>query len=276
MSDLEIQDVSKTYVRKKSADPLHALASTNATVASGEFVTVVGPSGCGKTTLLKIVQGLVAPSSGTVHIGDLKVTGPSTKVATVFQAAALFPWFSVLRNVAFGLECQGVKRKEATARAREQLERVGLSGFEKQYPNELSGGMQQRANLARAMAVSPEILLMDEPYAALDPQTRDEMQAELLAIWDQTRRTVLMITHQIDEAVFLSDRVLVMSPRPGRILADISVDLPRPRDLELKHSPEFQVYVDRIWHLLREAERPHVVRDDEGPQRGRSQDGLTA
>jgi NitT/TauT family transport system ATP-binding protein len=168
----------------------------------------------------------------------------------VFQDSSLFPWYSVIGNVAYGLVCQGVSKKEAHSRAMPLIKLVGLEGFETKYPYQLSGGMQQRANLARALTVDPELLLMDEPFAALDAQTRELMQVELTRIWSQARKTVVFITHQIDEAIFLSDRVLVMSARPGTILADIAIDLPRPRDLEIKRTPEFVSYEDQIWRLI--------------------------
>lgn len=253
MTYLQIDQVTKTYNRA-GAGPLLALTETTIGVEKGQFVTIVGPSGCGKTTLLKIVQGLTNPTAGSVRLEGSAVAPRSGKVATVFQSAALFPWFTVLRNVSFGLECSGMPRREARSRAQQELDRVGLRGFENNYPHELSGGMQQRANLARAMAVNPDVLLLDEPYAALDPQTRDDMQAQLLDIWGETRKTVLMITHQIDEAVFLSDRAIVMGPRPGRLVADEHIALPRPRALEIKHTPQFQNYVNQIWHVLRAAE----------------------
>ena len=179
----------------------------------------------------------------------------------VFQDAALFPWYSVLDNVSYGLVCAGVKQEEARKRATPLIELVGLAGFEHKYPYQLSGGMQQRANLARALAVDAPILLMDEPFASLDAQTRELMQAELLRIWNASQKTVVFVTHQIDEAVFLSDRVVVMSARPGRILADIKIDLPRPRALDMKRTPAFVAYEDQIWKLLaaqREAAKAQV------------------
>jgi len=168
----------------------------------------------------------------------------------VFQDASLFPWYSVIRNLTYGMECRGVSAKKARSAVLPLLDKVGLTGFEKHYPYELSGGMQQRVNLARALAVDPEILLMDEPFAALDAQTREIMQAELLRIWAETRKTVLFVTHQIDEAIFLSDRVIVMSARPGRIILDSRIDLPRPRSLEIKETPEFLGLQKKIWSLL--------------------------
>jgi len=216
-------------------------------VADGEFVSLLGPSGCGKSTFLKIVNGLLRATAGEIR---LRGTGKGREDAMVFQDAALFPWYSVLDNVAYGLVCAGVKRSEARRRAQPLIDLVGLAGFADKYPYQLSGGMQQRANLARALAVDSQILLMDEPFASLDAQTRELMQAELLRIWNTAKKTVVFVTHQIDEAVYLSDRVIVMSGRPGRILADIRVDLPRPRALDVKRSPEFAAYEAQIWKLL--------------------------
>ncbi len=184
----------------------------------------------------------------------------------VFQDSSLFPWYTIIDNVAYGLVCQGVPKKEAQARAQPLIDLVSLSGFEQKFPYQLSGGMQQRANLARALTVDPEILLMDEPFAALDAQTRELMQAELLRIWSDAHKTVLFITHQIDEAIYLSDRVLVMSARPGRILADITIDLPRPRRLEIKRTPEFITYADQIWGLISTQLKPHIHAKDSVPE----------
>ncbi len=248
---LEIDHISKNYQRKGERQPFQALAPCTATIGDGEFVSIVGPSGCGKTTILKIIQGLIKPSTGTVSLGGKTVTGPGKGRAMVFQAATLLPWFSVLKNVMFGLESYGYPKAEARELALQQLAMVGLADFAEQHPHELSGGMQQRVNLARAMAVKPDVLLMDEPYAALDPQTRDEMQEQLLEIWGQTSMTVVLITHQIDEAVYLADRVLVMSQRPGSIMRDIEVPFERPRGIELKYSAGFQEVVSDIWRSMR-------------------------
>ena len=244
---LQATGVHMEYRDPTSGDRLTAIERMDVSVHRGEFVSIVGPSGCGKSTFLKIVNGLLPATDGDIEIHG---TGQGPDHAMVFQDSSLFPWYSVVRNVAYGLVCQGVKPKEANARALPFIKLVGLEGFETKYPYQLSGGMQQRANLARALTVDPELLLMDEPFAALDAQTRELMQVELIRIWSQARKTVVFITHQIDEAIFLSDRVLVMSARPGRILADITIDLPRPRDLDIKRTQEFVAYEDQIWRLI--------------------------
>jgi NitT/TauT family transport system ATP-binding protein len=244
---LQARGVRMSYVDPTSGDKLLAIERLDLDIAEGEFVSIVGPSGCGKSTFLKIVNGLLPTSEGEITIAQ---PDHGRDHAMVFQDSALFPWYTVLNNVAYGLVCQGVKRKDAQAAAMPFIEMVGLKGFESKYPYQLSGGMQQRANLARALTVDPEILLMDEPFAALDAQTRELMQAELLRIWNQANKTVLFITHQIDEAIFLSDRVIVMSARPGRILADIKIDIPRPRTLEIKRTPHFVELADEIWRLV--------------------------
>ncbi len=251
MSDPNVA-LRATGIRMEYRDPttrerLTAIERMDVEIPEGQFVAIVGPSGCGKSTFLKIVNGLLPATEGDIEIHG---SGKGKEHATVFQDSSLFPWYSVIGNVAYGLICQGVPKKEAHARAMPLIRLVGLEGFESKYPYQLSGGMQQRANLARALTVDPEILLMDEPFAALDAQTRELMQVELTRIWSQARKTVVFITHQIDEAIFLSDRVLVMSARPGTILADITIDLPRPRDLEIKRTPEFVAYEDQIWRLI--------------------------
>jgi NitT/TauT family transport system ATP-binding protein len=235
------------YRDPATRERLTAIERMDLDINRGEFVSIVGPSGCGKSTFLKIVNGLLPATEGEIEI---RSTSKGQDHAMVFQDSSLFPWYTVIGNVAYGLVCQGVKRKEAYERALPLIRLVGLEGFENKYPYQLSGGMQQRANLARALTVDPEILLMDEPFAALDAQTRELMQVELIRIWSQARKTVVFITHQIDEAIFLSDRVLVMSARPGKILADITIDLPRPRDLEIKRTPAFVAYEDQIWRLI--------------------------
>jgi NitT/TauT family transport system ATP-binding protein len=250
MAKLQAIDVRMEYYQPRTNSRLLAIDSFSISIEEGEFVSIVGPSGCGKSTFLKIVDGLVEPTGGTLLVDGHTISKPGQDRAMVFQDASLFPWYTVLDNVAYGLECQGVRRKEARARAEPFIELVGLAGFGHHYPYELSGGMQQRVNLARALAVDPELLLMDEPFAALDAQTREVMQSELLSIWQRAHRTVLFITHQIDEAIYLSDRVLVMSARPGRLLADVPVDIPRPRELQVKRSARFLDYVDRIWNLI--------------------------
>ncbi|HET7030033.1 MAG TPA: ABC transporter ATP-binding protein [Candidatus Limnocylindrales bacterium] len=250
-----------TGIRMEYRDPatrerLTAIERMDLDVHEGEFVSIVGPSGCGKSTFLKIVNGLLPATDGEIEI---RRTGKGNDHAMVFQDSSLFPWYSVIRNVAYGLACRGVPRKEAFDRAMPMIRLVGLEGFEQKYPYQLSGGMQQRANLARALTVDPELLLMDEPFAALDAQTRELMQVELIRIWSQARKTVVFITHQIDEAIFLSDRVVVMSARPGRILADIPIQLPRPRDLDLKRTPEFVAYEDQIWRLIAKQLTPETA-----------------
>lgn len=247
---LSAVDVSVTYVRKRTGEQVTAVQGLDLRVEPREFVSIVGPSGCGKSTFLKVVAGLAEPTSGTVLLNGQPISDASDRRAMVFQDASLFPWYSVIRNLTYGMECRGVSAKKARSAVLPLLDKVGLTGFEKHYPYELSGGMQQRVNLARALAVDPEILLMDEPFAALDAQTREIMQAELLRIWAETRKTVLFVTHQIDEAIFLSDRVIVMSARPGRIILDTRIDLPRPRSLEIKETPEFLGLQKKIWSLL--------------------------
>ena len=244
---LSARGVRMEYRDRTSDTTLVAIETMDLDVADGEFVSLLGPSGCGKSTFLKIVNGLLKATAGEIR---LRRNAKGREDAMVFQDAALFPWYSVLDNVAYGLVCAGVSNAEARKRAAPLIGLVGLEGFEGKYPYQLSGGMQQRANLARALAVDAPILLMDEPFASLDAQTREAMQAELLRIWSAAKKTVIFVTHQIEEAVYLSDRVVVMSARPGRILADIRIDLSRPRALELKRSVEFTTYADQIWKLL--------------------------
>ena len=221
-------------------------------IAAGEFFVIVGPSGCGKTTLLRILQGLQRPTGGRAAIGGRTITGPGTDRGFVFQQDALYPWRTVMRNVVFGLELQGVAKREAAERAHAMINLVGLRGFETYYPHELSGGMRQRVNLARALAIEPAILLMDEPFAALDALTRESMQRQLLRIASVAGTTIVFITHQIDEAILLGDRVAVFSARPGRMREIITIDLKRPRDPDVKQSPAFQSYVGQIAKLIGE------------------------
>jgi NitT/TauT family transport system ATP-binding protein len=252
---LQARDVRMEYVDQATGDRLLAIDHVDIDIAEGEFVSIVGPSGCGKSTFLKIVNGLFPATEGTIEI---RQSPRGVAHAMVFQDSSLFPWYTIIDNVAYGLVCQGVSKKEAQKRAQPLIDLVSLTGFEAKFPYQLSGGMQQRANLARALTVDPEILLMDEPFAALDAQTRELMQAELLRIWNEASKTVLFITHQIDEAIYLSDRVLVMSARPGKILANITIDLPRPRQLEIKRTPEFITYADQIWGLIAKQLKPHL------------------
>ena len=255
---LSARGIRMEYHDRTSKEGFVAIESLDLDIVRGEFVTIVGPSGCGKSTFLKIANGLLPATRGEILI---RTVSKGRQDAMVFQDAALFPWYRIVDNVAYGLVCAGIPRKEAKVRAIQFINLVGLAGFENKYPYQLSGGMQQRANLARALAVGPALLLMDEPFASLDAQTREVMQSELLRIWSESKKpaqkTVLFITHQIDEAVYLSDRVIVMSARPGRILADIRIDLPRPRDLHVKRTPEFVKYEEQIWELI--AQQLHVI-----------------
>ena len=236
-------------LHKQFAD-LVALNDVSLDVTDGEFVCMVGPSGCGKTTLLRIVAGLVAADLGDIAIDGKTVTRPGADRGFVFQSDCLLPWRTVMSNAMIGLEVNGRRDTADRANTRALLKLVGLAGFEKYYPWQLSGGMRQRVNLARALAINPEVLLMDEPFSALDAQTREIMQTELLRIWDSGKKTVLFITHQIDEAVFLADRVVVLGRRPGRIKEIVPIDLPRPRQLAIKRTAAFIAYVDRIWQMI--------------------------
>jgi len=247
---IEIQAVSKTFETKRDRRHL-AIADISLAVAAGEFVSILGPSGCGKSTLLYIVGGFVTPSTGSVVVNGRPVTGPGPDRGPVFQEFALFPWKTVLGNVMYGLERNGVAKVEAQKRARELLALVHLSGYERFYPKELSGGMKQRVALARTLAYRPSILLMDEPFGALDAQTRTRLQNDLLGIWERDRKTVLFVTHSVEEAVYLSDRVAVMTRSPGRIKEIIPIALPRPRDrATLLLDRRYQDYVVRIERLM--------------------------
>jgi NitT/TauT family transport system ATP-binding protein len=234
----------------KSFGDLEVLRSISVGVDRGEFISLVGPSGCGKTTFLRIVAGLEQASSGDVQLDGRAVRGPGDDRGFVFQSDSLLPWRSVFANAMIGPEVAGNAGPAERKRTMELLKLVGLEGFENYYPRQLSGGMRQRVNLARALAIDPEVLLMDEPFSALDAQTREIMQTELLRIWEKGRKTVLFVTHQIDESVFLSDRVLVFARRPGRLQDDIKIELPRPRNLAIKRTSEFVALVDRIWRLI--------------------------
>ncbi len=240
---------------RKGAATVEALRSVSIDVRDGEFISVVGASGCGKTTFLRLIDGLITPTSGTVTIDGKPLKKPGEKLAFVFQQDGLLPWRTVLDNTVFGPEIQRKNKAESLELARDLLKLVGLSGFDVHYPHELSGGMRQRVNLARALAVGADVLLMDEPFAALDAQTRTIMQGELMRICRETRKTVLLVTHQIDEAVYLSDRVLVFTTRPGRLKEEVSINLPRPRELSVKFSAEFGRLCDHIWHLIEEEVR---------------------
>ncbi|NYE08546.1 NitT/TauT family transport system ATP-binding protein [Bacillus niacini] len=239
-----------TYVNNKTGAEVMALENINLDIKDGEFICIVGPSGCGKTTFLNTVVGLLKPSRGEILLDQKKIEGPGNDRAMVFQNPSLLPWRTVLDNVLYGVELQKQLSADKKQEAKEFIEMVGLKGYENHYPHELSGGMQQRVNLARALTVNPSLLLLDEPFSALDAQTREFMQGELLRIWSETKKTSLFITHQIDEAVFLADRVFVFGARPGRVVEVIDVNIPRPRDLHVKRSPEFVHLVDHIWSII--------------------------
>jgi NitT/TauT family transport system ATP-binding protein len=253
MQKLEIEHLTKRYWLERYEREVLALDDISLSVADGEFLAIVGPSGCGKTTLLNITAGLLPYEEGSVRIDGKQVHGPGNDRAVVFQHASLLPWRTILGNIRYGMEMQ--RRFDEPAmreRADYFLKLVGLAGFGHHYPSELSGGMQQRANLARALAADPVVLLMDEPFASLDAQTREFMQAELLKIWAQAAKTVLFITHQINEAVYLADRVAVLSARPGRLKRVFRIPFDRPRTLNLKRDPRFLEIEDAIWQLIEE------------------------
>jgi NitT/TauT family transport system ATP-binding protein len=252
MVKLDAKDIVIEYYTPRTGRRVLAVDHLDLQIKEGEFLAICGPSGCGKTTFLNAVDGLLPINGGQIRLDGKVITKPGHDRAMVFQNASLLPWRTVSKNVAYGLELRGASRKEIRERVGHFVHLVGLDGFEEAYPHELSGGMQQRCNLARALAADPEILLMDEPFAALDAQTREFMQQELLKVWNQTRKTVLFITHQIDEAIFLADRVVVMTARPGRIKAVFDIDIPRPRTLHIKREPIFLKYLDEIWTLIEE------------------------
>ena len=259
---VEIQAVSKSFHKtvKEHTTEIKALADVSLAVRENEFVSIIGPSGCGKTTLLKMIDGLIPCDSGKILIGGKQITAPGPDRAVVFQAFALLPWRTVLANVEFSLELRRLPKEDRTKTARDYLRRVGLADFENHYPHELSGGMQQRAGLARALAVNPSILLMDEPFGAVDAQTRQLLQEELLELWQGERKTVIFITHSMDEAVYLSDRVVVMTPRPGTVAEILDVPLPRPRVSEaVRRDGKFVDLTNYIWESLKKAMENHRV-----------------
>src|SRR5258708_14019649 len=253
MVKLSLNGLSKRF------GELEVLREINVAIDRGAFISLVGPSGCGKTTLLRLVAGLEPASSGAVLLDGRAVGAPGGDRGFVFQSDNLLPWRTVFDNAIIGPEIAGRTGAVEKDRIRGLLRLVGLQGFETYFPRQLSGGMRQRVNLARALAIDPEILLMDEPFSALDAQTREIMQTELLRIWEKGRKTVLFVTHQIDEAVFLSDRVLVLARRPGRIREMVAIKLPRPRGLPIKRTAEFVAYVDHIWRLIEDDVRASVI-----------------
>ncbi|GAA2591363.1 ABC transporter ATP-binding protein [Dactylosporangium fulvum] len=246
---ITVEALSKVY-ETRSGERVMALRDIDLAVGEGEFVSLVGPSGCGKTTLLKIIAGLYPASLGGSRIDGQPVQGPHPDVAMVFQSPVLLAWRTVLKNVMLPGEIAGRNRRDSEKRARELIEMVGLAGFENKLPRELSGGMRQRASIARALAAGSRILLMDEPFGAVDAFTRDTLNIELLRIWDQDRKTVVFVTHSISEAVLLSDRVIVMAARPGHVIEDFRVPLARPRTIDDMASPEAGMAVNHIRHLL--------------------------
>src|SRR6516165_504425 len=242
---VRIVGLEKIY-RTKDGNDIHALQNINLDIQPAEFISIVGPSGCGKTTLLKILAGILKRSAGDVIMLGRPLTGPSRELGVVFQAPVLLPWRTVLQNVMVPVEVQKRHRGEFEARARQLIAMVGLSSFENKYPFELSGGMQQRVGICRALVHDPSFLLMDEPFGALDAMTRETMNEELQRLWRESRKTILLVTHSIPEAVYLADRVVVMTPRPGRIVDVLDIDLPRPRTLAMQNTPEFGRFVAAI------------------------------
>lgn len=247
---LVIDQVGKVFSTK--GGEMVALDRTSFKVKEGEFITILGPSGCGKSTILRIVAGLEEPSSGKVYLDGHEVKGPGPDRGMVFQSYTLYPWLTVEDNIAFGLKLKGTSQKQCKEVAQHYLELIGLSGFEKHYPIQLSGGMKQRVAIARALANDPEILLMDEPFGALDAQTRTIMQEILLKAWEESKKTILFITHDVEESIFLADSVYVMTARPGRLKENIPVSLPRPREYNIKNSSEFLSLKTQLLDLIRE------------------------
>lgn len=261
MDRITVTDVHKTFQLKQgqfvtidgqSTNSVTVLDGVDLTIRKGEFITLVGPSGSGKSVLLDIIGGLTQATSGKVEIDGKVITRPDPKTGYVFQQYALFPWRTALANIEYALEVRGVGKRERTDKARYFLSLFGLSGFEDRFPNQLSGGMQQRVAIARALAADPQVLLMDEPFAALDAQTREILQSELLRIWEKINTTVVFVTHSIDEAIYLADRIVVMTARPGRVKEIIDIDLPRPRDGNIRSSTEFNGHRGRVWEALRD------------------------
>src|SRR5262245_40114198 len=248
---IEGRNLNLTF-RPPNRRPVRALQGFDIDVRDGEFLSILGPSGCGKSTFLNVLLGLLKPDAGDIRIRGRPVTGPGPDRAMVFQEFGLLPWRTVQNNIELGLEIKGMPTEARRTISRRLIEIVGLGGFESHYPHELSGGMKQRVGLARALATDPDVLLMDEPFAALDAQTRDVMQAELLRVWHEARKTVLFVTHQIDEAIYLSDRVLVMTRRPGHAKRSFAIDLPRPRDYEMRVTREFNDLKLEIWNTLKD------------------------
>jgi NitT/TauT family transport system ATP-binding protein len=251
MSRLSIRQVSKTFPGVRGKPPTQALLPVSLEVADNDFITVLGPSGCGKSTMLRLVAGLETPSSGQILLDGQPISGPGADRGVVFQSYTLFPWLTVRQNICFGLREKGMPQAQQREICDHFIAQVGLRGFEDHYPKQLSGGMQQRVAIARALANDPKILLLDEPFGALDNQTRVLMQELLLGIWEKSRKTVLFVTHDIDESIFMANRVVVFSARPGRIKADVPVELPHPRRYTVKTTPEFMELKARLTEEIR-------------------------
>lgn len=249
VSAITITHLNRTFPDSKRGD-IVALENVSFEARAGEFICIIGPSGCGKSTLLQLIAGLDQPTSGKIRINGNPVTGPSAECGFVFQDYALFPWVTVQKNVEFGPKMKRFAKNLRAEIARKYIELTGLQGFEARYPNELSGGMKQRVAIARALANEPQILLMDEPFAAVDSMLRENLQQEILNIWNKTGKTVIFVTHQIDEAIYLADRIIVMTPRPGSILKTVNIDLPRPRERSLRISRMFQELQKEIRELV--------------------------
>jgi NitT/TauT family transport system ATP-binding protein len=253
MAILTLQSVSKVFGSPDNgSNPVPAVNEVSLSMQAGEFFSIIGPSGCGKSTLLRVIGGLLPASAGEVTVGADKITGPHPWIGMVFQEESTFPWRTTLGNVEFGLEMRGVGQEERKTKAREMIRLVGLSGFETRYPAELSGGMKQRVAIARALVLEPKILLMDEPFGALDEQTRIILGEELLRIRDQLKQTIILVTHNINESVQLSDRVMIMTARPGKVKEVVPIDLPQPRDSSIIASERFGRLVAQVWSALRE------------------------
>jgi NitT/TauT family transport system ATP-binding protein len=253
---LELIGVTKVFREEDSDAPLHVLNDIDCRVEEGTFVSITGPSGCGKTTLLKIIAGLERPSSGSVLMDGRKIAYETDRVGLVFQEYALFPWLTTLQNIQLGLEIMGTAKKERLAAAMDYVRRFGLTGFEDRYPRELSGGMQQRVAIARTLITDPKVTLMDEPFGSLDSQTRNDLQAFLLGLWESQKVTIIFVTHNVDEAVFLSDEILVLSSRPASIIDQFQVDCPRPRD---RTSPACNMIRKRVLDALEAQKKSTLV-----------------
>ncbi|WHY90348.1 ABC transporter ATP-binding protein [Neobacillus cucumis] len=249
---LEIQNITKIFSGNKKGSQVLALNTTNLKIMPNEFITILGPSGCGKSTLLRIVAGLEEQTAGHVYLDGKEVYGPSSNRGMVFQAYSLFPWLTVEENIQFGLKHKELSTAQRKEIGRNYIELVRLEGFEKHYPRQLSGGMQQRVAIARALANDPEILLLDEPFGALDNQTRTLMQELLLEIWEKSHKTILFITHDVEESIYLANRVIVMTSRPGKIKADIPIELEHPRSYHIKMDSRFLAYKEQLTELIRE------------------------